>query len=151
MSRVYRALAIGDIRGGGTVDAPIGRHPRDRKRMAVVSSGKPAVSHYRVLGRWTDVSYIEVSLESGRTHQIRVHMASLGHPLVGDPVYGHKLKAKNTLTDEQHKAIASFARQALHARQLTLVHPDNAQAVTYEAPLPADLSGLLDLLTGKPI
>jgi len=149
MSRVYRALAIGDISGHGTVDAPIGRHPRQRKRMAVVTSGKPAVSHYRVLKRWGDISFIEVSLETGRTHQIRVHMAKLGHPLVGDQVYGHKLKANSALTDEQYAAVKSFPRQALHARQLTLVHPDTGQPATFEAPLPADLAGLLDLLSGK--
>jgi 23S rRNA pseudouridine1911/1915/1917 synthase len=146
MSRVYRALALGDITAGGTVDAPIGRHPKDRKRMAVVASGKPAVSHYRVLDRWGDVSHIEVSLETGRTHQIRVHMAKLGHPLVGDPVYGRKPRARGTLTEEQLAAVSSFPRQALHARKLRLVHPEGERSVTYTAPLPADLAGLIDLL-----
>ena len=146
MSRVYRALALGDITAGGTVDAPIGRHPKDRKRMAVVASGKPAVSHYRVLDRWGDVSHIEVSLETGRTHQIRVHMAKLGHPLVGDPVYGRKPRARGTLTEEQLAAVSSFPRQALHARKLRLVHPEGERSVTYTAPLPADLAGLIDLM-----
>ena len=146
MSRVYRALALGDITAGGTVDAPIGRHPKDRKRMAVVASGKPAVSHYRVLDRWGDVSHIEVSLETGRTHQIRVHMAKLGHPLVGDPVYGRKPRARGTLTEEQLAAVRSFPRQALHARKLRLVHPEGERSVTYTAPLPADLAGLIDLM-----
>ena len=146
MSRVYRALALGDITAGGTVDAPIGRHPKDRKRMAVVASGKPAVSHYRVLDRWGDVSHIEVSLETGRTHQIRVHMAKLGHPLVGDPVYGRKPRARGTLTEEQLEAVRSFPRQALHARKLRLVHPEGRRSVTYTAPLPADLAGLIDLM-----
>ena len=146
MSRVYRALALGDITAGGTVDAPIGRHPKDRKRMAVVASGKPAVSHYRVLDRWGDVSHIEVSLETGRTHQIRVHMAKLGHPLVGDPVYWRKPRARGTLTEEQLAAVRSFPRQALHARKLRLVHPEGERSVTYTAPLPADLAGLIDLM-----
>ena len=146
MRRVYRALALGDITAGGTVDAPIGRHPKDRKRMAVVASGKPAVSHYRVLDRWGDVSHIEVSLETGRTHQIRVHMAKLGHPLVGDPVYGRKPRARGTVTEEQLAAVRSFPRQALHARKLRLVHPEGERSVTYTAPLPADLAGLIDLM-----
>ena len=123
MSRIYRAVAAGNIVAGGTVDAPIGRHPRDRKRMAVVPSGKPAVSHYRVLKRFNGVTYIEVSLESGRTHQIRVHMAHIGHPLAGDPVYGRNLKMKRGLPVGLVDAVRSFPRQALHAHTLSLMHP----------------------------
>jgi len=143
MSRIYRAVASGDIVAGGTVDAPIGRHPGDRKRMAVVSSGKPAVSHYRVLKRFTGVTYIEVSLESGRTHQIRVHMAHIGHSLAGDPVYGRNLKMKCGLPAGLVDAIRSFPRQALHAHRLRLVHPATLHAVTFEAPLPEDMEHLL--------
>jgi 23S rRNA pseudouridine1911/1915/1917 synthase len=143
MSRIYRAVASGEIVAGGTVDAPIGRHPGDRKRMAVVSSGKPAVSHYRVLKRFTGVTYIEVSLESGRTHQIRVHMAHIGHSLAGDPVYGRNLKMKRGLPAGLVDAIRSFPRQALHAHRLRLVHPATLLAVTFEAPLPEDMEHLL--------
>ncbi len=143
MSRIYRAVATGDIVAGGTVDAPIGRHPRDRKRMAVVSSGKPAISHYRVLKRFNGATYVEVSLESGRTHQIRVHMAHIGHSLAGDPVYGRNLKMKRGLPAGLVDAVRSFPRQALHAHRLSLVHPATSFPVTFEAPLPEDLERLL--------
>lgn len=146
MSRVYRAVANGDISANGTVDAPIGRHPRDRKRMAVVASGKPAVSHYRVLRRFGDVSSIEVSLESGRTHQIRVHMAHIGHSLVGDPVYGHVQRKRTALTEAQFEAVRTFPRQALHAWRIRLVHPDGPGEVQFEAELPPDFSKLLSCL-----
>jgi 23S rRNA pseudouridine1911/1915/1917 synthase len=143
MSRIYRAVASGDIVAGGTVDAPIGRHPGDRKRMAVVSSGKPAVSHYRVLKRVNGVTYVVVSLESGRTHQIRVHMAHIGHSLAGDPVYGRNLKMKRGLPAGLVDAVRSFPRQALHAYRLSLVHPATLLPVTFEAPLPEDMENLL--------
>ena len=146
MSRVYRAVAKGNIVAGGTVDAPIGRHPRDRKRMAVVRSGKPAVSHYRVLQHFNGATYVEVSLESGRTHQIRVHMAHIGHPLAGDPVYGRSLKMKRSYPASLVEAVRSFPRQALHARKLSLQHPGRLQAVEYRAPLPEDFEQLLAAL-----
>jgi len=150
MSRIYRAVAVGNIVAGGTVDAPIGRHPRDRKRMAVVRSGKPAVSHYRVLGRFDGATYLEVSLESGRTHQIRVHMAHIGHPLAGDPVYGRGLKLKRGFPAELVQAIRSFPRQALHAFRLNLKHPATLQDVGYEAPVAQDLLELLKTLESFP-
>jgi 23S rRNA pseudouridine1911/1915/1917 synthase len=146
MSRVYQAVASGDLALGGTVDAPIGRHPRDRKRMAVVASGKPAVSHYRVLRRFGDATYVEVALESGRTHQIRVHMAHIGHPLIGDPVYGHKPRAPSAVSAGQFEALRTFPRQALHAFRLRLVHPDDRRSVSFEAPLPPDMEELLSSL-----
>ena len=146
MSRVYQALASGDLAEGGTVDAPIGRHPRDRKRMAVVATGKPAVSHYRVLRRYGDVTHVEVSLETGRTHQIRVHLAHIGHPLIGDPVYGHKPRGPSAVTMEQFEALRTFPRQALHAIRLSLVHPDGDRPATFEAPLPPDMEELLSCM-----
>lgn len=111
--------------------------------MAVVTSGKPAISHYRVLQRFPGVTALEVSLESGRTHQIRVHMTHIGHPLVGDPVYGRPMKAKKGLPAAVLDCVRSFPRQALHARTLTLVHPANSEEVTFQAPLPEDIRGLL--------
>jgi 23S rRNA pseudouridine1911/1915/1917 synthase len=150
MSRIYRAVAIGNIVVGGTVDAPIGRHPRDRKRMAVVPSGKPAVSRYRVLRRFDGVTYIEVSLESGRTHQIRVHMAHMGHPLAGDPLYGRNLKMKKGMPAELVKAVRSFPRQALHAHTLKLIHPATLAEAIFDAPLPEDFRGLLAGLEAWP-
>jgi 23S rRNA pseudouridine1911/1915/1917 synthase len=143
MSRIYRAVALGDMISGGTVDAPIGRHPVDRKRMAVVASGRPAVSHYRILERFPGISYIEVSLETGRTHQIRVHMAHIGHPLVGDPVYGRSTRRRRGMTDAQHDLLRAFPRQALHAARIELEHPGSGEAVAFDAPLPADFERLL--------
>jgi len=143
MSRVYEAVAKGETNMSGTVDAPIGRHPRDRKRMAVVPSGKPAVTHFRVMRRFQGFCHLEVSLESGRTHQIRVHMQHIGYPLVGDPVYGKSRTALKGVPDALLEAIKAFPRQALHARRLSLVHPASGGTVCFEAPLPADMVGLL--------
>ena len=142
MKRQYRAVALDDVAGDGTVEAPIGRHPVDRKRMAVVAGGRPAVSHYRVLRRFGAATELEVSLETGRTHQIRVHMAHIGHPLVGDPVYGRR----RVDPGPSASALQAFPRQALHARRLRLVHPGTGQPVRFQAPLPDDLAGLLDEL-----
>jgi 23S rRNA pseudouridine1911/1915/1917 synthase len=145
MSRVYRALVLGDLVAGGTVDAPIGRHPRDRKRMAVVASGRPAVSHYRVLQRFEALTWLEVSLETGRTHQIRVHMRHLDHPLVGDPVYGRKPRQAG-LSLEQYEAVREFPRQALHAAVLKLAHPADGRPCRFQAALPGDMRRLLDIM-----
>jgi 23S rRNA pseudouridine1911/1915/1917 synthase len=146
MSRIYRAIAIGNLRSDGSVDAPIGRHPRNRKKMAVVPSGRPAISHYRILRRMPATTYLEVSLETGRTHQIRVHLAHLGHPLAGDAVYGRGTKGKKELSDLQFKALNAFPRQALHARTLELLHPGKSEKVRFQAPLPDDFAGLLEAL-----
>jgi len=149
MSRVYRAVALGDLVAGGRVDAPIGRHPVDRKRMAVVPSGRPAVTHYRVLERFDGATYVEVSLETGRTHQIRVHMAKLGYPLAGDRQYGRRKPAKAGLSDDQWSALTSFPRQALHAIKLVLQHPASGEEMRFEAPLPEDFLKLLQSLQGN--
>jgi len=146
VSRVYRAVATGNIVAGGTVEASVGRHPKDRKRMAVVRSGKHAVSHYRVLKRYNGATYLEVALETGRTHQIRVHMAHIGHPLAGDPVYGRSPKTRRGVPAELVEAIRSFPRQALHAHKLKLIHPGSQMEVKYQAPLPDDLDRLLAML-----
>ena len=137
VKREYAAVAHGVIARDGTVEAPIGRHPVSRTRMAVVARGKPAVTHYGVLERYADATYVECRLETGRTHQIRVHLASIGHPLVGDPVYG-----KRTV-----KPALAFPRQALHARRLGLVHPTSRNTVGWEAPLPPDMRELLARLS----
>jgi 23S rRNA pseudouridine1911/1915/1917 synthase len=131
--REYLALATGDIERSGTIDAPIGRHPIKRTSMAVVATGKPAVTRYEVRERFGDCTLIACRLETGRTHQIRVHLASIAHPLVGDPAYGRR------------HAVA-FGRQALHAWRLGLIHPLLGHAVQWEAGLPADFDGLLATL-----
>ncbi|HET9578442.1 MAG TPA: RluA family pseudouridine synthase [Usitatibacter sp.] len=135
VKRTYLAIVRGRTEERGTVDAPIGRHPVQRTRMAVVASGKPAVTHYRVRERFTTHTLLECDLETGRTHQIRVHLASIGHPLEGDPVYagrGAKL----------------FARQALHAWKLAFVHPASGKPVHFESPVPPDMRQLLETLRG---
>ncbi len=135
MSRVYFALVEGNIsENSGTVNAPIGRHDTDRKKMAVnLKNGKSAVTHFEVLERFGGCTLVKCKLETGRTHQIRVHMAYIGHPVVGDPVYG----IKNT---------RGLAGQALHAGRLTLKHPGTEELVSFEAPLPEDFKLLLEKL-----
>jgi 23S rRNA pseudouridine1911/1915/1917 synthase len=146
MGREYEAVVVGSLTGGATVDAPIGRHPQDRKRMAVVSSGKPAVTHYRLLERFAAHTHIQCKLESGRTHQIRVHMTHVRHPLVGDPAYGGRLRLPKGTTEELRQALAAFSRQALHARRLTLEHPETGETLSWEVPLPDDMVQLIEAL-----
>jgi 23S rRNA pseudouridine1911/1915/1917 synthase len=138
VKRQYLALAHGRVARDGLVDAPIGRHPVQRTKMAVVASGRAARTHYRVLERFARATLLECALETGRTHQIRVHMAELGHPLVGDPVYGPRRRAQGVLAD--------FPRQALHAWRLALVHPATGAEQAWEAPLPEDFAELLESL-----
>jgi len=146
MGREYEAVVVGSLTGGATVDAPIGRHPQDRKRMAVVSSGKPAVTHYRLIERFAAHTHVRCKLESGRTHQIRVHMTHVRHPLVGDPVYGGRLRLPKGTTEELRDVLAAFHRQALHARQLTLEHPGTGEILSWEVPLPEDMVHLIETL-----
>ncbi|WP_372966293.1 23S rRNA pseudouridine(1911/1915/1917) synthase RluD [Marinobacter sp.] len=146
MGREYEAVVVGSLTGGATVDAPIGRHPQDRKRMAVVSSGKPAVTHYRLIERFAAHTHVRCKLESGRTHQIRVHMTHVRHPLVGDPVYGGRLRLPKGTTEELREVLAAFTRQALHARQLTLDHPETGETLSWDVPLPEDMVHLIEAL-----
>ncbi len=146
VKREYRAVAQGVMTAGGTVDAPIGRHPVNRLRMAVTDSGKPAVTHYRVLQRFRAHTYIKVELETGRTHQIRVHMAHIHHPLLGDPLYGGRLKLPPDAGEEMAVTLREFRRQALHALRLTLQHPLHGETLSWEAPLPVDMQRLLAVL-----
>lgn len=146
ISRRYLAICSGVLTGGGTIDAPIGRHPVDRLRMSVQEKGKPAATHYRVLERLAKHTYISVELESGRTHQIRVHFAYKRHPLVGDPVYGGRMTVPPASDDALINTIRNFRRQALHATSLEFSHPATADRVEIEAPLPADFQGLLEAL-----
>jgi 23S rRNA pseudouridine1911/1915/1917 synthase len=136
VKREYLAVAVGDLARGGTVDAPIGRHPTRRTTMAVVANGKPARTHYDVVERFGIATLLACRLETGRTHQIRVHLASLGHPLLGDPAYGKRRPVP-------------FPRQALHARRLGLIHPTLGVACQWESPLPPDFAGLLERLRAR--
>ena len=143
MRRNYLALVYGMVDSGGTVDMPVGRHPVDRKRMAVTASGKKAVTHFRVRKNYGSCTLLDVRLETGRTHQIRVHMAYLKFPVVGDQVYGKRLKLAGRAG---YELIESFPRQALHASHLEIVHPDKAKKCAWAAPLPQDFQQLLDSL-----
>lgn len=146
VGREYLALVQGIVVAGGTVDAPIGRHPVDRKRMAVVTGGKPAITHYRVEERFAAHTLLRVRLETGRTHQIRVHMAHIHHPIVGDPVYGGRLRLPAGLSEVARGALKAFRRQALHAARLELVHPKTGEMVAWEAAMPGDFESLLEWL-----
>jgi 23S rRNA pseudouridine1911/1915/1917 synthase len=146
ISRHYLAVCMGVLTGGGTIDAPIARHPVDRLRMSVRDGGKPAVTHYRVLKRFAAHTYISVHLESGRTHQIRVHFAWRRHPLLGDPVYGGRLAIPAGAGAHLQEVLRTFRRQALHASQLRFLHPESGEAVAFEAPVPADMAVLLQAL-----
>jgi 23S rRNA pseudouridine1911/1915/1917 synthase len=142
--RRYWAVVTGSLYDDGTVEAPIGRHPTQRTRMAVVShGGKEAITHYRVVERMPFHTLVECSLETGRTHQIRVHMQHLGHPLVGDPVYGGRPQALDAASKE---AIARLGRQALQAWQLALNHPRSGQLMQWEIPMAADMAALMGVL-----
>lgn len=144
--REYQAIVCGMPVAGDTIEAPIGRHPRDRQRMAVVRDGKSAVTHYRIECKYRAHAHVRVRLETGRTHQIRVHMAHIGLPLVGDPVYGGRPRLPKTPHPRLVEALATLKRQALHAARLELSHPDSGAWMTWESPLPADIRAVLDAL-----
>lgn len=146
ISRQYLAVCNGVLTGGGTIDAPIARHPVDRTRMAVRESGKPAVTHYTVIERFRAHTYINVVLDTGRTHQIRVHFAYRRHALVGDPVYGGRLALPAGASEQLIKALREFRRQALHARRLEFAHPASGEMLCLEAPPPTDFELLLRTL-----
>jgi 23S rRNA pseudouridine1911/1915/1917 synthase len=147
IQRHYEAVITGRLIGGGTVQGAIGRHPRHRTRMAVVPNGKEAVTHYRIRTRFRAHTHVEVQLETGRTHQIRVHMAHLGHPLVGDKTYGARPAPPPGADARMRTLLGQFERQALHARRLDLEHPRTHAPLRFEAETPDDLRQLLAALT----
>ena len=146
ISRIYQGVVYGVLTGGGTIDEPIGRHPIQRKRMAVIETGKPAITHYRLIEKYRAFTRVKVQLETGRTHQIRVHFAHIQHPLLGDPTYGKRLQLPKGASPELIKELKSFKRQALHASELGLIHPDTEKTVSWQAPLPADMQHLITVL-----
>jgi 23S rRNA pseudouridine1911/1915/1917 synthase len=146
IKREYEAVAQGVLTGGGKVDAPLGRHPVNRKRRAVVEDGQEAVTHYRVLNRFRSHTHIHVQLETGRTHQIRAHLAHINIPLVGDPLYSGRLQLPAGCSPGLAECLRGFKRQALHARRLSLQHPVTGEPMTWEAPLPQDFQHLLTVL-----
>ncbi|UGB44916.1 23S rRNA pseudouridine(1911/1915/1917) synthase RluD [Frateuria edaphi] len=148
VERQYEAVVLGTLVAGGTVDAPIGRHMGDRLRQAVrdEEDGKHAITHYRLRERFRAHSLIQCSLETGRTHQIRVHMAHIHHPLVGDPLYGTGLRLPKGATPELVAALRGFRRQALHAERLAFEHPATGEAMAFEAKRPVDMNALIGTL-----
>ena len=146
ITREYLAICTGVMTGGGTIDEPIGRHRSVRTRMAVRADGRPAVTHYRIVRRFRAHTLVRVSLESGRTHQIRVHLAHSGFPLVGDPVYGGRRRLPAGCTPALLAELRTFPRQALHAARLRLKHPVSGRALEWQAALPEDMQRLLAAL-----
>jgi 23S rRNA pseudouridine1911/1915/1917 synthase len=146
VEREYEAVCTGVMTGGGVVDAPIGRHPVDRVRMAIREDGREAVTHYRVLKRFRAHTHVSLKLESGRTHQIRVHMAHIRYPIVGDRVYGGRLSLPKGASPQLIESLREFRRQALHAASLAFAHPVSEKPIRCEAPLPADMQALLRVL-----
>ncbi len=144
IQRGYAALVNGILTAGGTVDAPIGRHPHNRLKMAVIWDGKPAVTHYRIRERFSTHTYLEVKLETGRTHQIRVHMSHIQKPIVGDILYGGRAHLPKGCSESTRSLLQSFPRQALHAERLSVVHPASKIEMTWFAEIPADMQQLID-------
>ena len=146
MGREYEAVVNGVMTGGGCVDEPMGRHPKHRQKMAVVGLGKEAVTHYRILEKFRAHTHIRLKLETGRTHQIRVHMAHISYPLVGDPLYGGRFRMPKGCSEGMTKMLRGFKRQALHAKKLELWHPETGQQMSWEVDLPDDMQRLLKVL-----
>ena len=146
ISRHYLAICNGVLTGGGTIDEPIARHPVDRKRMSIQQDGKPGVTHYTVIERFRAFTYISVKLETGRTHQIRVHFAHRRHALVGDQTYGGRLALPAGASEDLIAVLRRFRRQALHAAKLAFVHPVSAKQLQFEVAPPADFEKLVEIM-----
>lgn len=146
ITRIYQTIVSGVLISGGTIDAPIARHPIQRLRMAVIETGKDSITHYRVIERYRAHTRLKVQLETGRTHQIRVHMAHVRHPILGDQVYGGRLQLPKGASPELVAQLRQFKRQALHAAELSLTHPVTHKTMTWQAALPDDMKQLIETL-----
>ena len=146
VDREYSAIVYGHMIAGGTVDEPIGRDSKDRVKQAVSESGKEAVTHYRAIDRFKSHTHVKAILETGRTHQIRVHLSHVGHSLIGDPMYGGRVRFPKKASEELKEALLNFKRQALHSKKLTLSHPISGEVMSWKAPLPDDMLKLLEVL-----
>ncbi len=146
VEREYSAIVYGHMIAGGTVDEPIGRDPKDRIKQAVLSGGKDAITHYRAIDRFKSHTHVKAILETGRTHQIRVHLSYVGHSLIGDLMYGGRVRFPKKASEELKAALLDFKRQALHSKKLTLIHPISGEPMSWKAPLPDDMAGLLEAL-----
>jgi len=146
VDREYSAIVYGHMIAGGTVDEPIGRDPKDRVKQALSMSGKDAITHYRAIDRFKSHTHVKAILETGRTHQIRVHLSHVGHALIGDPMYGGRVRFPKKASEELKDVLLNFKRQALHSKKLTLTHPISGEIMSWKAPLPDDMTGLLEVL-----
>jgi len=146
VDREYSAIVYGHMIAGGSVDEPLGRDPRDRVKQAVSMSGKDAITHYRAIDRFKNHTHVKAILETGRTHQIRVHLSHVGHSLIGDPMYGGRVRFPKKASEELKDALLNFKRQALHSKKLTLTHPISGEIMSWKAPLPVDMIELLEVL-----
>ena len=146
VDREYSAIVYGHMIAGGTIDEPIGRDPKDRVKQAVLMSGKDAATHYRAIDRFKSHTHVKAILETGRTHQIRVHLSYVGHSLIGDPMYGGRVRFPKKASEELKDALLNFKRQALHSKKLTLTHPISGESMSWKAPLPDDMLRLLEVL-----
>lgn len=145
MGRIYHAIASGELISGQTIDVPIGRHKNDRKKMSAQAIGKPAITHFKVLDHYRGHTLIECQLETGRTHQIRVHMSFIHHPLFGDSTYGWRLKLPSKIESELADGLRAFKRQALHAKKLELTHPKTEKRMTFECEYPEDFKKIIEV------
>jgi 23S rRNA pseudouridine1911/1915/1917 synthase len=148
IQREYSAIVYGNMISGGTINEPIGRDPKDRIKQAIKSNGKDAVTHYRVIDRFANHSHVKAILETGRTHQIRVHLSHIGYPLIGDSIYGGRVRFPKKASEELKDALKSFSRQALHSKKLSLIHPKTNISMTWKIELPDDMKDLLSVLRG---
>jgi len=146
VDREYSAIVYGHMIAGGTVDEPIGRDSKDRVKQAISMSGKDATTHYRAIDRFKSHTHVKAILETGRTHQIRVHLSHVGHPLIGDPMYGGRVRYPKKASEELKEILLNFKRQALHSKKLTLTHPISGELMSWKAPLPDDMTELLEVL-----
>ena len=146
VEREYSALVYGHMIAGGSIDEPIGRDPKDRIKQAILTSGKEALTHYRIIDRFKSHTHVKAILETGRTHQIRVHLSHIGHSLIGDPMYGGRVRFPKKADDELKQELLNFKRQALHSKKLSLIHPSSGELMSWKAPLPDDMMRLLNTL-----
>ena len=147
VEREYSALVYGHMIAGGSIDEPIGRDPKDRIKQAILSSGKAALTHYRIIDRFKSHTHVKAILETGRTHQIRVHLSHIGHSLIGDPMYGGRVRFPKKADEVLKQELFNFKRQALHSKKLSLIHPSSGESMSWKAPLPDDMMKLLNILT----
>jgi 23S rRNA pseudouridine1911/1915/1917 synthase len=146
VEREYSAIVYGHMISGGSINEPIGRDSKDRVKQTISANGKEAISHYRVIDRFKSHTHVKVVLETGRTHQIRVHLSHIGHPLIGDPMYGGRVRFPKKANTKLKQTLSHFDRHALHSKKLTLDHPTTGESMTWKANLPDDMQALLSSL-----